>query len=334
MSTVHNALSTYRSTAISASAPLTGVATAQAVEAPASPAEFTAAGDSVQISGRATMLNRLFGGNTEAEPKSPYGPQPSSGVVYDYLTGRDREALSTFYDIARDRGIDLVEVDNIAFDLGSFRSVPPGVTVDSVGTMFDIHGEPMMWDFSPDDEATAQRILTSRAVNDSALPEDFLRHRLDSGWSPGGASNFSVLEELVYATSSSGANGETNPAAVLAPRPRQRLELLQAAGAVPTPAQVLKDNGKSAEDPQDHFAAHAARLGHNARHLTKADKEQLGSLYAATADAFGPDSPQMRDIDRLAHTLDALRATGEDETLNLWKLLLEGDEDKPHLASH
>ncbi|NIZ90306.1 hypothetical protein [Kineococcus rubinsiae] len=337
MSTVDQVRSIYRSAATSASTPIARVTTPHAAPKVGTSTAGTAgptAVDSVQISGRATMLNRLFHGDSTAQPKSAYGPQPSSGLVFNYLTATDRDALSTLYDTAREQGVDLKRVDEIAFDLADYRSVPPEIMVDAVGKTFNEHGQPVVFEFSPDDEAAAQRILTSKAIKDSALPEDFLRQRLNPGLAPMGASDFNALESLVYATSRTGSNGESDPSAVLAPRPRQRLALLQAAGAVLTPQQVLGGMGHSTSGGQDRFAAFASRLRGAAASLTDNDKDTLGSLYTSTAEAYGANSPQMRDVDRIARTLVALRTGGEDSTIHLWQWLLDSEEDTTRPTPH
>jgi hypothetical protein len=185
----------------------------------------TAPRDTIDISGDALLRSRLFPGLTGDLPTAT----DNSPSVYKFLTSSDRAVISKLYKSASDSGGDLKQVDALAFDLGAFRSSPPGM--DKVGMTFDESGAPIVYAFSPVDEATAQRILTSKAMADTRIPTDFLRHFLDAGLAGGShASDFAALEKMVYATSAVGSDGATDPQAVLAPRPAERLTALKASG--------------------------------------------------------------------------------------------------------
>lgn len=187
----------------------------------------TAPRDTIDISGDALLQSRLFPGLTGDLPTAT----DRSPSVYKFLTSSDRAVISKLYKAASDAGGDLKQVDALAFDLGAFRSSPPGM--DKVGMTFDESGAPIVYAFSPADEATAQRILTSKAMADTGIPTDFLRHFLDAGLAGGShASDFSALEKMVYATSTVGSDGATDPQAVLAPRPAERLAALKASGRI------------------------------------------------------------------------------------------------------
>lgn len=184
-----------------------------------------AATDSVEISGEGLMQSRLFPGTSG----------PGANSVYKFLTGSDRAMLSSLYTTASEAGGDLHQVDALAFDLANYRSSPAGL--DKVGTTFDASGNPIIYAFSPADEAAAQRILTSKAMSDTAIPTDFLRHLLDPGLAAGDhAVDFDALEKMVYANSTNGSDGAADPGAKLAPRPAERLAAMKAAGVLPDPA--------------------------------------------------------------------------------------------------
>lgn len=264
-------------------------------------------------SGQSIMLSRLFH-TTDPDAAGIYTPgsAPSSGSVYKFLTASDRDMLASVYEYARDNGIDPSNVDDLAFDLGCYRSHPASSYVDGVGNLFDLDGNPVVAEFSPDDEATAKRILTSKAMSDTAVPHDFLRRVLDPGLDPTHAVDLGFLEKVVYATSASGSDGANDPNAVLAPRPKERLAALQAAGLIP-PAEQMRSTlmGPSASEPTglDIFAAYASRITSALPFLSQDDKVLLGSLYASTAGKKDASSRRVGEIDKLARTLAALRAS-------------------------
>lgn len=181
-----------------------------------------AGSDTIEISGRGLLESRL--------PSVAGESGRGSGSIYSFLTTSDREMLATVYKARFDAGADLQKVDALAFDLAVFRSSP--LSLDKVGVVFDSSGAPLEFGFSADDEAIAQRILMSTAINDTAIPSDFLRHILDAGLAPGDhAVDFAFLEELVYSSSATGADGAADPRAVLSLRPAERLALMRASGA-------------------------------------------------------------------------------------------------------
>ena len=276
-------------------------------------------GDTVEISGRALMLSRLYGG--AAEPlRYPPGSAPESGSIYGFLTPDDHEVLVALYEHADATGGDLREVDALAFDLGCYRSSQRVLHwADSVGATFDGEtGVPILYEFEPHEEAIAQRILTSKAIKDSAIPEDFLRNLLDPGFSPGHAVDLAYLEAVLYASSPTGADGATDPTAVLAPRPIERLAALLVAGKVPTPANVRRGRSDpvsadgftddAGSDDDDLFDRYASRVADAVPYLSDDLRELLGSLYAMTEQEHGSEGPHMKRVDRLVAAVAALRA--------------------------
>lgn len=202
-----------------------------------------ATSDTVELSGDTLLQSRLFPGVADV---SPAAVQASSSI-YKFLTSSDRTVLSNLYKTTSDSGGDLKQVDALAFDLANYRSTP--TAGDKVGTTFTEAGTPIDYAFTPSDEAAAQRILTSKAMSDTAIPKDFLKSFLDPGFAPGDhAVSFDALEKMVYATSTSGADGATDPTAVLAPRPAERLATLKAAGTLTAPP--ITDTAAASSQPQ------------------------------------------------------------------------------------
>lgn len=169
----------------------------------------------VSISGKAIMLSRLFNSDGSAEPKFETATTTSntSGSVYNFLTRDDREMLSSVYEYASSKGIDLAKVDHLAADLGIYRMAGAGGPTDGAGKLFDLQGKPIIAQFNAEDEAIAQRVMTSKAAGDTLIDRGFL----DAVFSPTRmsvhASDFSFLEDVVYAFSASGSDGATDPAA-------------------------------------------------------------------------------------------------------------------------
>lgn len=267
--------------------------------------------DIVELStGRATMLSRLFGVTDAAANPGIYRPgsAPAVGSVYMFLTDTDRETIASAYDFAQANGIDPRKVDGLAFDLACYRRSPSSSYVDSVGKTFDESGNPLLAQFDDADESAAQRILTSKAIKDSALPEDFLRHKLDPGFSPVHAVDFGFLEQIVYATSHSGSRDATDPNAVLAPRPKERLAQMQSAGTVPSPEEVRNSLFPgTANNKNDDVARYAARMGYATSLMSDTYKQVIASLYASTEPRHGAVSPDMTEIDDFVHALVASR---------------------------
>lgn len=113
----------------------------------------------------------------------------------------------------------------------------------------------------------------------------------------------------MYGTSASGSDGATDPNAALAPRPNERLAAMYAAGTIPDPDDV-RPTVHDGMDGQDLFTRYASRVEGAAALLNDDEKSLLGSLYASTADKYGPESAQMKRIDELVRALAASRTAG------------------------
>ncbi len=159
------------------------------------------------------MLSRLFNSDGSVEPKIETSTTTSntSGSVYNFLTKSDREMLATVYEYASANGIDPLKVDGLAFDLGGYRMSGPGGPPDTAGKMYDLQGNPRIPEFNAEDEAVAQRVLTSKAMGDTLIDHGFLEAIFTPTKRSVHASDFSFLEDVVYAFSATGSDGATDP---------------------------------------------------------------------------------------------------------------------------
>ena len=241
--------------------------------------------DTVQISGQALLLSRLFPSATPATASDIKTVEntKASGSIYTFLSSTDREILATLYKKGADTGGDLRQIDALAFDLANYRSTTPS-GLDKVGTTFDVDGNPIQYAFSPTEEATAQRILTSKAMKDTGVPTDFLNHFLDPGLAPGDhAVDFGALEKMVYALSQGGADGAPDPLAILAPRPDERLAAMQTAGTLPIPADLRGGSGTD---------------GSNDRNVPWGSATHNGDLIAALLLASSVEGPRAHSLEQ------------------------------------
>jgi len=159
------------------------------------------------------MLSRLFNSDGSVEPRIETTTTTSntSGSVYSFLTKSDREMLATVYEYASANGIDPLKVDGLAFDLGVYRRAGPGGPLDNAGKAYDLQGNPFIAEFNAEDEAVAQRVLTSKAMGDTLIDRGFLEAVFSPTRMSVHASDFSFLEDVAYAFSVSGSDGATNP---------------------------------------------------------------------------------------------------------------------------
>lgn len=268
----------------SSTAPASNTATTRAGSTSKAPAAAAGAPsltrqDSVRVSGQALVTSRLFNGHPMQYTP---GAGPASGTIYGFLTSADRALVADAYEFAQDNGIGLDQVDRFAADLGEYRSTPPGVQADGPPTMYDENLQLIPIKFGDADEAAAQRILTSKAVKDSAVPEDFLRHELTPASGMGKAADFSFVERFVYATSPTGSDGARDPQAVLELRSADYYRSVQAArGEIHTPAELRRLMAGVSDAQGASFETYAHRVPTVAAALSGDDKNLLASLYQA-----------------------------------------------------
>lgn len=270
----------------------------------------------VSISGRAVLLSRLFRtSDPNANPAIEYSTTTSnlSGSVYSYLNSSDRATLATVYEYANANGIDPIKVDNLAFDLGVHRRMQasngPGGSPDTNGLLFHLDGTPLISEFKPADEAIAQRLLASNAVNDTKIDHGFLQSELNPGRSPTHAVDFNFLQQIVFAFSASGSDGSADPNAT--PVVRAKKEDFQPIKIPGTQAHDgnaimlarlfnVVDGSKSSSMANQGDSATKSTL---ANYLTSNDRAQLSLMYSL-AEQRGED---LSKVDKLAMTLSAGR---------------------------
>lgn len=88
-----------------------------------------------------------------------------------------------------------------------------GGPMDTAGKLYDPQGDPFIPEFNAEDEAVAQRVLTSKAMGDTLIDRGFLEAVFSPTRMSVHASDFSFLENIAYAFSASGSDGATDPSA-------------------------------------------------------------------------------------------------------------------------
>ena len=292
--------------------PVSGSAT------PAKPAEAAVQSSTVVSlgSGYDVMLSRLFHVDSRAdEPPVEYNRDLPSGSVYRFLNMNDRKQIAGIYEYALDKGIDLAQVDMLAFKLGRYRDI-----ADRRGPDDDIFsynpqtGQLNVPEFSPENEAIAQRILTSKAINNTtALDHGFLKDiltpgRLGSASRP--TAEFEFLQEIVFAFSSSGDEADQNATVPLRPKDLAEMKLAQfksqgwdSSTTTPWEFELRQQAISRGENPDGGlFGKYQNRMSGYA-FFTDNDKSLIGKAYEM---ASGND-PDMKRIDKLTAELGALR---------------------------
>jgi len=269
----------YATTSVSASAS----DTATAASATASPST------QVTISGEAMMLSRLF--NTDdpnANPVIHYSSEPIlQGVsTYSYLNASDRTFVSKLYEYAQQNGIDPLNVDYFAFDVGVYRSTEH--ILAHAPYDYDKQGNPVVRTFNVNDEAIAQNIYTSKALNDTEVNHGFLKFMLDPGWHPVHATDFKFLQEVVFGFSASGEAADPNAKPVVRPK---------ASDFAPYKLDTSDSGGA---DGAFLFEKYASRVKKLSNWLTDDDKSMLGLMYSL-AEPKGEGA--MKKVDRYAAQL-------------------------------
>lgn len=74
-------------------------------------------------------------------------------------------------------------------------------------------GNPFIPEFNAEDEAVAQRVLTSKAMGDTLIDRGFLEAVFSPTRMSVHASDLPFLENIAYAFSASGSDGATDPSA-------------------------------------------------------------------------------------------------------------------------
>jgi hypothetical protein len=173
--------------------------------------------------GHALLLKRLFhtdAANANPPVRTSFSRNDPCVNDCETLTLSDRKMLEDAYEYATNNGIDLVNVDNLAFDLATYRfqSLTGGNFEAKDGMMWNTDGSPLFMRMNAQDTESAKRILTSQAINNTTLDKDFLAFALNPraiGWSdstnrPHHAVDYAFLEKMISVFSSSGAAAQSS----------------------------------------------------------------------------------------------------------------------------
>ena len=168
------------------------------------------ASSTVSISGRALMISRLFGSDTEEPPvlSSIRGNGEYLGVLpQHFLKESDRILLSEMYELGYEEGVDLKHVDQLARDLGRYRKHDNGSTLMSFNEgSYDLQGRKQTVSFTKKDADTAERILSGSELNSTRLDQGFIKWRLEPGYSFNRSSDLDFLEQIVSRFSTNANN--------------------------------------------------------------------------------------------------------------------------------
>ncbi len=146
--------------------------------------------------GRTLLRERLF---RDANFEAPFLTErdPYASLLH-YLTEEDRVMLSDLYVEAQRQGVDLRNVDSLAFDLGYYRQGSSlNLANANDGGVYDLEGHQLTYYFSDRNAAIAERILTSDGLSSSRLDKGFLERILNPGMTPVHDVDFGFLEEVL-----------------------------------------------------------------------------------------------------------------------------------------
>ncbi|MFJ3481954.1 hypothetical protein ACIPL1_01085 [Pseudomonas sp. NPDC090202] len=168
----------------------------------------------VSISGQAVMRQRLFGSTSSYEPRVVTYKDGLDGIsIYQYLTPDDRRLFGEIYEIAQEESVDLEYVDQLARELGDYRSHNDGKIMARLnqGNMYDSEGHKEFFSFTAVDAAVAKRIRESASLANTRLDKDFVKFTIDPDYSGLGHSDFAFLEFAVNRLSNGSAPIPVDP---------------------------------------------------------------------------------------------------------------------------
>ena len=162
------------------------------------------------ISGHAMLLSRLF--HTENPNAAPpvvtkMTTDNLTGNGYSFLRMEDRKLLERAYEYASANGMDLEQVDAMAFDLSHYRFLEAnGTTTEQTGIagLYDAEGNPWVGRFNKQDSELAKRMLTNPVINETSLDKGFLAFILNPQRTSVHAVSFESLEKFISVLSPSG----------------------------------------------------------------------------------------------------------------------------------
>lgn len=108
-----------------------------------------------------------------------------------FLTTQDRELLEEMYVYSAENQIDLKHVDALAADLARYRRFGKSESHDG---LFDLGGHQLTAQLSATNQAAADRIVASKALNETRLDRGFIDAELDTS---GHAVNHAFLERMI-----------------------------------------------------------------------------------------------------------------------------------------
>ncbi|CAD6879288.1 hypothetical protein [Methylomonas albis] len=177
--------------------------------------------DKATFSGHALLLSRLFhtnDPNASPEVATAFTMNNLSGNSASFLTQADRKLMERAYDYAQSSGMDLEQVDNLAFDLANYRflQVTGNNTEEIAGQsgIYDAEGNPWVGKYNSQDAEQVKRILTDPSVESTDIDKGFLAYLLNpqiSGLTH--AVSFAALVKFVPALTSQDNPSADNAAA-------------------------------------------------------------------------------------------------------------------------
>jgi hypothetical protein len=192
---------------------LGAVSTASSTATPVLATPPASMSDASTGTGYQLMVSRLFAGKEPAVGNAAEGMSMSNigRSPYEFLTRQDRALLAEMYAYAQEEGVDLAHLDFLAYDIGNYRQHNNGRLMLSFnsGHSYDAEGRQVFVSFNDKDAATASRILTGTAINNTRLDQGFLRHILDPGY--GALSSMADFEFLEWMVNKFSRGGETPP---------------------------------------------------------------------------------------------------------------------------
>ncbi len=179
----------------------------------ANPALRSTSPDSaVTLSGQALLKHRVFG-FADSVPSAPMLGKAECGMSMPeafFLTRDDRRLLSDVYEWASDQGADLVYVDELAFQLASYRESNNGgiMSPHNQGKVYDMEGHKVFYSFTEPHAAIAKRITESDGLKTTRLDQGFVRFITDKDYGSIGHNNFEFMEKVINRFATAGESAE------------------------------------------------------------------------------------------------------------------------------
>ncbi|RMO90885.1 hypothetical protein ALQ33_100453 [Pseudomonas syringae pv. philadelphi] len=172
------------------------------------PLRSTPPDSAVSISGQALLKQRVFG---LADPglSAPLLGKAECGTSMpeaSFLTRDDRRLLCDIYEWAGSQGADLDYVDDLAFELASYRESDNGKIMarHNQGNVYDMEGHKVFYSFTDQHAATAKRIVEGEGLKTTRLDQGFIRFITDKDYGALGHNNFEFMEKVINRFSAAG----------------------------------------------------------------------------------------------------------------------------------